>query len=142
MRVIIILLNFIILTGIIVFPSLLLRKLNRLNVKYKFIIFLVVGMFLTAILSILFAWWTHQSNIILLKKYNAYVYNPDSGGYQVEYGKVSKNNISEVKVLETSIMGIGWPLKAIFMFTFFVPILFSMYIVNYVFEKDKNLVAK
>ena len=102
----------------------------------------MVGMFLTAILSILFAWWTYQSNIILLKEYNAYVYNPDSGGYQVEYGKVSKINISEVKVLETSIMGIGWPLKAIFMFTFSVPILFSMYIVNYVFEKDKNSVSK
>ena len=86
----------------------------------------------------IFAWWGYESNILLLKHYDGYWYNPDSGGYQVEYEKVLPENIERVKILERSYLGIGWPLKAIFMFVFFSPILLVVYFLNNLIVKIKK----
>jgi hypothetical protein len=47
------------------------------------------------------------------------------------YGKVLLENMDKVKSLETSIMGIGWPLKAILTFVFYSPYLLIIYGVTY-----------
>ena len=54
------------------------------------------------------------------------------------YENVSSENMEKVKSLETSIMGIGWPLKAIFGFVIFLPYLIFVYIGKNSFDKVKN----
>jgi ABC-type glycerol-3-phosphate transport system permease component len=95
----------------------------------------MVGIFLTAILTFLFAWWNYSSDLILLKHY----------GYDIEgmnetefYGKVLPENMEKVKSIETSIMGIGWPLKAIMTFIFYLPYLIIIYIIYYLIEKNRR----
>jgi len=86
----------------------------------------------------IFAWWADYSNILLLKHYNGYVYNPDSGGFQIEYDNVLPENLERVKRLEISVMGIGWPLKAIMSFVFYSPYLLIVYGVGQLIRRVKR----
>ena len=99
-------------------PVITLRKMKALKIKYINIKFVISTILICAILSIFSPFWKNYSSEILLRSYNAYEYNPDSGNEQVEYENVKSENIERVKQLEKTIMGIGWPLKAIFIFTF------------------------
>ena len=95
----------------------------------------------TTIIALAFAWWSYTSNIILLKHYNAYVFNLDSNSYQMSFEKVLPKNIEKGESLEISLMGIGWPLKAVFMLAYFSPILLVIYFLNYLiffFVKKKT----
>jgi len=49
--------------------------------------------------------------------------------------------MDRVKSLETSIMGIGWPLKAFMTFVFYTPFLLIVYFFSYLIGKNraKNL---
>ena len=85
----------------------------------------------------IFAWWTDYSNILLLKHYNGYVYNPDSDGYQIEYDNVLPENLERVKSLEIRVMGIGWSLKAIMSFVFYSPYLLIVYGVGQLIRRKK-----
>lgn len=114
--------NFLFIIVLFLYPFLLKRLLNKSNVKFKHMFYLMFGGIMTLIIPILFAWWNNESTILLLKHYNGYWYNPDSGSYQVEYYNVLPKNVEIVKNLERSYMGIGWPLKAIFGFIFFSPL--------------------
>jgi hypothetical protein len=114
---------------------------NKSNIKFNFISYFTIGLVVTAIISLIFAWWSDTSSIILLKHYDGYVFNPDSNSFQVSYEKVLSENIDRVKNLEMKIMGIGWPLKAIFMFVCFSPILIAVYFLNNLLDeirKKKN----
>ena len=116
------------LVGLLISPILLLRFINRTNIKYKFISYLTIGVFLTAFLTIVFAWWDYTSDLLLL---NPYGYDID-GRYETEfYGNVLPEKMDKVKSLEISIMGIGWPLKAIMTFVFYSPYLLIIYVVTY-----------
>jgi|SRR5690554_7622052 len=114
--------------GLLISPILLLRFINRTNIKYKFIAYLTIGIFLTAILTFLFAWWAYKSDLILLKHYG---YDIDEVNEMEFYGKVLPENMDKVKSLEISIMGIGWPLKAILTFIFYLPYLLLIYGATY-----------
>lgn len=116
------------LVGLLISPILLLRFINRTNIKYKFVSYLTIGVFLAALITIVFAWWAYISDLLLLKHYG---YDIDGMNETEFYGKVLPENLDKVKSLETSIMGIGWPLKAIMIFVFYSPYLLIIYGVTY-----------
>jgi len=55
------------------------------------------------------------------------------------YENVLPQNITEVKSLEYSYMGMGWPLKAFFAFALYgLPYTLVVYLVGFVFKKKKS----
>lgn len=124
--------SFLFLFGLILAPIFLFVLIKkRYQLKFDFIIYFISGIILSGVIMLVFAWWSHYSNILLLKHYDGYVYNPDSGRYQIEYDNVLPKNIERVKSLEHSVMGIGWPLKAIMSLVFYSPYILSVYLVVY-----------
>lgn len=120
--------TFLLLVGLLISPPLLLRFIRRTNIKYKFVAYLTIGVMLTALITLIFAWWNHTSDLLLLKHYG---YDIDGMNETEFYGRVLPENLDKVKSLETSIMGIGWPLKAIITFVFYSPYLLIIYGVTY-----------
>ena len=55
-----------------------------------------------------------------------------------KYENVSTENLDEVKKLEMSIMGIGWPLKAILTYLVYCPYLVIAYIVSFFYTKMRK----
>lgn len=84
---------------------------------------------------LIFAWWSHESDLILLKHYG---YNIDGMSESDFFGNVLPENMDKVKRLEISIMGIGWPLKAIFGFVMTIPYLAIVYLGKILFGRLKN----
>ena len=125
----------ILLGGLITSPFFLLRFINRTNVKYKFILYLTIGIVLTSIITLVFAWYAYTSNLLLLEHYG---YNIDGMNEAERYGKVLPEKMDKVKSLETSIMGIGWPLKAILTYIFYSPYLLLVYGVTYFIGRKKE----
>ncbi|MES2240102.1 MAG: hypothetical protein V4497_07565 [Bacteroidota bacterium] len=135
MEIIVTTISLLLFVGLLLCPIIILRFLNNSNNKLKFISYLTMGLIVTAIISLIFGWWAHTSTIILLKHYDGYYINPDSNSGQVYYDKVLPENIDRVKSLEKSHMGVGWPLKSIFLFVFSSLYLLIVYPLN-------NLIAK
>lgn len=79
---------------------------------------------MSLIISFGFAWWADTSDLILLKHYG---YDIEGMNEKEFYGKVAPENMDKVRSLETSIMGIGWPLKAIMTFIFYSPYILIVY---------------
>ena len=73
-----------------------------------------------AFLISIFAAWGDFSNLILL---NHYGYSVDGMNYE----NVLPENRERVDTLVTSLMGIGWPLKAMFGFIMTIPYLIFVY---------------
>lgn len=126
MEILIKTITFLFLLGLILSPIFILIKVNKFNIRFKFIIYLIIGLITSALIMFAFAWWTSKSDFILLKYYG---YNIDGMNEAEYYGKVLPENMDKVKNIETSIMGIGWPLKAIMGFPFYIPYLFVVFIV-------------
>ena len=128
--------NIILLLSFIFIPLILLRKLKILEGKFLKVKFTFYVLLICFVLSILTAFWKDYSSEILLRSYNAYEYNPDLGNEQVEYKNVEPENLQRVKRLEQTIMGIGWPLRAIFLFVFsLLPVFLFTIIANEITEK-------
>jgi len=116
--------NFLILGLIIFTPILILLILKRLKTRWTVIIYSLIGLSLLGVLMFIFAWWSHESDLILLKHYG---YNIDGMNETEFYGNVSPENMEQVNRLVTSVMGIGWPLKAMFGFVMTIPYLIFVY---------------
>lgn len=127
--------DFLLFVGLIISPIILLKKVTKSNIKYRFAAYLALGLFVQAILLFIFAYWSYSSDIILL---NHFGYDFDGMTENEFYGKVSPENIATVKSLEGSIMGIGWQLKAILTFEFFSPYLLIVYSLNFLINKIKR----
>ena len=127
MEIIVTTIYILLLLGLLLTPIIILRFTSNSNGKFKFLKYLTFSLAAVAIFAIIYGWGTHTSTIILLKHYNAYAVNPDSNSGQVYYEKVLPENIERVKVLDRKLMGIGWPLKSIFLFVLFSPYLFVIY---------------
>jgi len=129
--------SFILLAGLISSPFLILYGLKRRNVKYKFIAYLTFGILITAAISLTLAWWSNTSNQILLSHYG---YDIEAMNDTERFSKVTVENMERVKSLEISLMGIGWPLKAIMTYVFYAPYLLLVYLIIYLFKRHKNKV--
>jgi len=123
--------DFLILSFIISLPILLLIFLKRKSPKKIAVKFFLIGFFLMVLIIYIFAAWSDISNLMLLKHYG---YNADS----MNYDNVSSENRERVKNLVTSIMGIGWPLKAIFGLIVTIPYLIFVYIGKMLIGRLKN----
>ena len=106
-------------------PILLLLILEKLNTKRTFFVYLLIGVIVLGILIFTFSWWCDKSNMMLLRNYG---YNIDGINDIEIYRKVSPNDLEQIKRLETSIMGIGWQLKALFGYVFVIPYLLFIYL--------------
>ena len=135
MEILITISNFLILGLIIISPILLLIILKRLKTKRTLIIYSLISLFILGVLMWIFAWWADKSDMILLKHYG---YNIDGMNDTEFYGNVLPENRERVDNLVTSIMGIGWPLKAIFGFVMTIPYLIFIYIGKILIVRLKN----
>jgi len=135
MQILIIAISFILLGGLLLSPIFLLRLLNRTNIKYKFIAYLIIGASLKAFIAFIFAWWGDTSNDLLLKHYG---YNFDGWSEEERCGKVAPEDLEKVKSLVTSRMGISWPLKAIMSYIFYSPYLLIVYVATYLIGRIKK----
>jgi hypothetical protein len=123
------------LAGLILAPVLILVKLNRLNISYRFVAFLTLTLIITSILTFLFAWWVDTSNEILLSHYG---YDFDGLNDAERFQDVSEENNERVKQLETDRMGIGWPLKAFMTYMVYSPYLLVVYLIGYLIGKYRH----
>ncbi|WP_157514507.1 hypothetical protein [Mangrovimonas sp. TPBH4] len=80
-----------------------------------------------------------KADLILLKHYG---YNDDAMGSVGMYENVKPENLEKVKTIQTRIMGIGWPLKAIFGSVMIIPLLMVGYIVGMVVEGLRKYVLE
>ena len=126
----------ILLLSFVALPTIILRKMKEAKTKFIEVKFMFYVFFICFSLSTLCAFWKDYSSEILLRSYNAYELNPDSGTEQVEYENVKLENVQRVKQLEHTIMGIGWPLRAMFIFVFSIlPVLLLTFLMNEIIEK-------
>jgi len=134
MEILIDIITFLFLLGLIICPILLFKRINKTEIRFKFITYLVFGLVLGAIIVYVFSWWSYTSDLMLLEHYG---YNID-GMNEEFYENVLPKNMDKVNNLVTSIMGIGWQLKAIITFVFYSPYLLIVYGVMYYQAKSKK----
>jgi len=135
MEFLITIISIILLLALIGFPFLVLSRLKKLNLKYNFTIFLIVGTILTLTLTLISGWWGDISNQILLSHYG---YNFDAINDMERYREVARENLERVKRLEINMLGIGWTIKAFMFFIFYFPYLLIVYLINYFYKKYKK----
>jgi amino acid transporter len=134
MEKLITLVSFSLFVGILLCPILLFRKIKTTKIRYKLLTYLTIGLFLNAVIVFVFAWWSYTSDLMLLEHYG---YDIDGMNETEFYGNVIPENMDKVKSIQNSIMGIGWPLKAIFAFVFCSPWIIVVYFVFYLTDKIK-----
>lgn len=132
METIITIISFTLLIGLLLSPVLIIWRLNRLNIRYKFLIYITTGILTTVTIALTLGWWADSSDQMLLEHYG---YNFDAMNDTERFGKVSPDNMERVKSLELSIMGIGWPLKVAMTYVFYSPYLLIVYLVTYFLRK-------
>ena len=135
METLIAIIDFLVLGIIIVTPILILIILKKSNLRSYVIFYFLIGIILSGLIICLFAWWTDISNSILLKHYG---YNVLGMNTTELYKNVMPSDLERVWNIENSMMGIGWPLKAIFGFIIFIPYLCVVFIVSKIIEKTPN----
>lgn len=128
--------SIILLLGLIGAPILLfvvIQKINRL--KFRFLIYLILGLITTSGITLTFAWWTDTSNQLLLSHYG---YDHYAMNETERFAKVADKNMERVKKLETSLFGVGWPVKAIMTFVFYSPYLLIVYLIGLLISRMKG----
>jgi len=120
----------VIMIGLIVFsPVLVLQFLHRKFDNYKSIVigYCVIGPIVLASLVVYFAWWNNTVDMYLLKYYG---FDIDGFNEINQFRGVAAKNLPVVKGIVNGVMGIGWPLKAIFGMISIVPIMLIGYYVD------------
>jgi uncharacterized protein YqhQ len=116
---------------LILSPIILLNFLKKKSPKRIAVKFILIGLFLMALLIFVMAVWTDISNLLLL---NHFGYSVDGMNYE----NVLPENRERVDKLATSIMGIGWPLKAMFGFVMAIPYLMFVYFGKKLLDEQKE----
>ncbi len=124
-----------IIIGLIASPFLILWLLGKLKIRWLFFYYLLIGIVTTATLTLTFAWWNDTPNELLLAHYG---YNINGENATEIYGHVSVENMNRVKSLETSIMGIGWTVKAIISYLVYSPYLLLVYLIVFLIKKIRR----
>jgi amino acid transporter len=126
--------QYLLVIALIILPVVLLNKLYKRDSKKVFTIYIITAVTATFILVLILAWWSHFSIEILLSHYG---YDADLLTETERLRNVSAENLDRVKTLDTSRMGIGWPLKAILFYIFYSPYLLIVYFGSYFYKKSK-----
>ena len=122
----------ILLIGLIFTPIVLFVKLR--NSRFRFLIYLILGLSITAGITLIFAWWANYSDELLLGHYG---YDLNAMNDLERYGNIKSEDLENVKQIEISYFGIGWPLKAIMTYVFYSPYLLIVYLIGIVIKKMK-----
>jgi 4-amino-4-deoxy-L-arabinose transferase-like glycosyltransferase len=128
--------NFLIFGLIIISPVVLLIILKRKKTKHPLIMYSLISLLVLGLLILLFAWWAEKSDMILLEHFG---YNDDGWNNAEKYQNVAKENLEKVRRSKTSIMGIGWPLKAIFGYVMLIPYLIFVYLGKILIDKLRKM---
>jgi len=131
--------NFLILGLIIANPILLLIVLKKSDIEFYSVYYFFIGILLLGGMAYFSAWWSDKSDHILLEHYG---FDFDAMNETERYGKVLPENMERVKRIEISIMGVGYPVKAIFGFIALLPYLLVVYIGYFVVHIGKKLLKK
>lgn len=135
MEILVSIIHFLIIGLILTFPVFILVVLKRLKTRRPLILYSIFSLILLGVIILFFAWWSYKSDLLLLKHYG---YNIDGMNYSEFYGNVAPENMENVKSIETSVMGIGWQLKAFFGYLMFIPYLIIVYIGHIILERVKR----
>jgi hypothetical protein len=119
---------------LVISPILLLNKLYKCDLKMLFISYLITSIAITFSLVLIMAWWSHFSIELLLSHYG---YDSNLLTEAERLKNVTAENLDRVKTLDSSRMGIGWPLKAILFYIFYSPYLLIVYFGCYFYRKSK-----
>ena len=122
--------------GLIVSPFIIYKKLNKKKIRYLFFRYLIIGLTITAFIFLTFAWWTDYSNELLLAEYG---YTFETMDKAESFTNVAPDNLEKVKALRKSLMGIGWPLKAMMSYPIYTLYLLLVYLIGYGFDKFRSL---
>lgn len=139
LEILIVIISFVMLGGLLLSPFFIIKFLNKTKIKYKFLTYVFIGLLTSAILAILFAWWGDASNEFLLYIYG---YDFDAMNDAIRFRNVKSEDIERVKRLEISMMGVGWPAKAILGYLVYSPYLFFVYLVIFLWNKFKSRISK
>lgn len=107
--------TYLVFIGLIVCPFFLKNRIEKLQTKNNFLIYLVTIIFASFLMTTVFAWWVNYSDTLLL---NYYGYNFDGMNEKEFYRNVAAKDLKRVKELEASISGIGWPAKVMLLSPF------------------------
>lgn len=127
--------SFFLLLTLIVSPLFIINRLDKLKRKNNFLLYLILGIIVTSLLTFLIGWWSDFSNKILLSHYG---HDFEAMNDVERYKNVTKENLEKVKGLEINMMGIGWPLKAIMTYVIYCPYLLIVYVVSYFYKKNRK----
>lgn len=107
--------------------------------KYRFCTYFFTGTILSVLLFSGLAYWSELDTKIRLKNFNGVVYNSDFEEFQINYENIAPENLKEVKAVESSMMGIGWPLKAILFSFIYIFYLLIVYIILQLLQKFNKM---
>jgi hypothetical protein len=123
------------LIGLISTPILLFYGVKKWSQsKFNFLTYIILGIIITAGITLIFAWWADYSDQLLMSHYG---YDFDAMNDTERFGKVQDANLEKVKQLEIGYFGIGWPLKAIMSYVFYSPYLLIVYLVGQSIKRMK-----
>lgn len=138
MDAIITIISWFLITVLFVSPFLIMLGLNKLNFNNRFVPYLILSLIVSSALILTLAWWTDQSDQFLLSHYG---YDFDAMNEIETFENVLPENMARVKELEISMMGIGWPLKAILSYVFYVPYILIVYLSVYFYKKFERRIT-
>jgi len=136
MEILITVFNFLLLILLIISPFFIYKFVSNLKLRYKFIIYLLVGLAVTALFLLFFSWWNYASDLILLRYYG---YNLEGMTDTESYKNVLPINKENVKSILLGVKGIGWTLKGILAYIFYIPYLLIAYALSYFLKKNRTL---
>lgn len=128
--------NFLLLILLVISPFFIIKVMKNFNLRYKFIIYLLVGSIISALQILFLSWWNYASELMLLRYYG---YNFD-GMNEIEYYKdVLPTNKENVKSIVLGVNGIGWTLKGILSYIFYLPYLLIAYALSSFLKKNRMI---
>jgi general stress protein CsbA len=116
-------------------PILILKQLYKRKVKNNFIPYILFSLTITFLLILIIGWWSNFSTHFLLSHYR---YNFEALNETERFQNVAIKNLEKVKTLRTSILGIGWPIKACMSYSFYFPYLLIVYFSSYFYKIIKQ----
>jgi hypothetical protein len=121
MEILITIVSIIIFIFLVSAPIFLLIGLKKWNLfKFNLLNYFVFGVIISAFL-------------IFLSQYG---YNFDAMNEAERFKEVASEKMERTKQLEIDYFGIGWPLKAIMAFAFYIPYLLIVYLIGVFIRKD------
>src|SRR3954469_20740776 len=101
---------------IIASPVFVIYTLQKLNLRQRFITYIISGIVITFVLTIILGWWSSFSNNLLLTHYG---FDFEAMNDAERFENVTAENLEHVKILQRNMLGVGWPLKVLMSYTLF-----------------------